>query len=153
MKKLTIAALFAAQTLTAAQPVMAAGMVEAPDRQVGAFAGFRLRVPLDGDARKRPIRAGLAVAPMLRTGNRDGEVRTRFGEGLELGIAGENPARLSLAGTPVSQIGQGQAGSRDRRLGVSTLGWVAIGVGALVVVVVAAGAICLNDSDCLPDDD
>jgi len=151
MKKLVITALLAGQ-LTAAQPAFAADLAEARPQQMGAFAGFRMRVPLGGDPDRQQLRAGLTLAPTLHTQSSSGEIRTRFGEGLEFGISGDQPARLSLAGTPVSRLAQGPARPQGERAGVSTLGWIAIGVGALVTVVLVAGAICLSDNDCIPSE-
>ena len=135
MKKSIIAALIAGQLLTAAQPAFAAGLTGSPTQQMGAFAGFRLRVPLDGNAQQRQIRAGLTLAPTMHSRMIGGESRLRIGEGLELGMAGGGPARLSLAGTPVSQLAQGPRGPDGRRLGVSTAGWIGIGAGTVVVLV------------------
>jgi hypothetical protein len=134
MKRIAIAALIAAQTI--AQPAFAADFgdqqAESAQRQ-GAFAGARLRVPLGGEARGK-ARAGLALAPVLQGRRADGSVGTRFGEGVEFGFAGGKKAELSLAGRPVSQLAQGRAGPDGRKLGVSTIGWVAIGVGAALIV-------------------
>ena len=153
MKKLTIASVLAAQLLGAAQPVLAADLADARTHETGVFAGFRLRVPLAGETRSQPIRAGLAVAPTVQSrALNGGEVRTRFGEGLEFGVNGRQPIGLSVAGTPVSQLVQGPNGPQGDKAGVSTLGWVAIGVGALVAIVLVAGAICLSDNDCIPSE-
>jgi hypothetical protein len=151
MKASIIAALVAAQITLSAQPAFAAELVRdgasAPG-QAGAFAGARLRVPLGG-GREKPT-AGLALTSTLRSGT-SGELR--FAKGAELGLSGKDSRiQLSLAGTPVSQLAQGGRGPQGRKQGVSTLGWVAIGVGALVLVVVAATAICLSDNDCVPSE-
>ena len=151
MKTLTICALLLAQLSAVAAPASAADLTDVRSQQSGAFAGFRLRVPLDNEAR-RPIRAGLAVTPTFRSQSVDGEIRTRFGEGLELGVTGDRPLALSFAGTPVSRLVRGPAGPEGDKAGVSTLGWIAIGVGALVTVVLVAGAICLSDDDCIPSE-
>ena len=74
MKKLTIAAVLAAQMLTAAQPALAADLTDTRAQRTGAFAGFRLRLPLDGEAGRQPIRAGLTLAPTFQTESRSGEV-------------------------------------------------------------------------------
>ena len=152
MRKFMITALLAAQLLAAAQPAMAADLTDTQAQHMGAFAGLRLRVPLDPESRRQPIRVGLTVAPTLHTQSQSGEVRTRFGEGLEFGVNGREPLRLSFAGKPVSHLVQGKSGPGGERTGVSTLGWVAIGVGALAAVVLVAGAICLSDSDCIPSE-
>lgn len=152
MKTLTIAALLAGQALAATQPAFAAELSENRTRQVGAFAGFRLRAPLDGNAQERQVRAGLTVSPVMHGRTMSGESQVRIGEGLELGIAGDQPIRLSLAGTPVSQLAQGPAGPDGRRMGISTIGWIAIGVGVAAVIVVGAAALCASDHDCLPSE-
>ncbi len=153
MKSLAMTGLIAAQLLTTAQPALAADLTDTRTHQTGVFAGVRLRVALDGATERQPLRAGLAVAPTVQSRSiAGGEVRTRFGEGLELGVRGGEPIRLSLAGTPVSQLAQGPRGPEGERAGVSTLGWIAIGVGALVTIVVVASAICLSDNDCIPSE-
>ena len=130
MKKLTIVALAAALSLTVAQPAGAAEAATAYETRPGAFAGLRVRVPLDGNARQQQIRAGLAVAPTLQTRATDGATRTRIGEGLELGVALRSPVALTLAGTRIDRL----AAPDSRRAGVSTQGWIAIGVGTLIVL-------------------
>jgi hypothetical protein len=152
MKTLTIAALIGAQLLAAAQPALAAELDEPRIRQMGAFGGLRFRVPLDGNARQRQVRAGLTIAPTLHSRSAEGETRLRIGEGLELGVAGREPMRLSLAGMPVSRLAEGPVGPDGQRLGVSTLGWIAIGVGAVVVLTVGAIALCMEDSECNPSE-
>lgn len=137
MRKLLIAGLVAAaQVLPASQPAMAAELHQ--DRmgmpnQMSAFAGARLRVPLGG--REKP-QAGLALTSTLR-GGATGELR--FGKGAELGFSGDEKVRLSLAGRPLSQLAPGGRVGQGRKLGVSTLGYVAIGVGVVAVVTLAAG--------------
>ena len=152
MKILTMTALIAAQMLAFVQPAGAAELTEARTQQMGGFAGLRLRVPMDGNAEQRQIRAGLTVAPVMQSRTMSGESQVRIGEGLELGIAGDQPIRLSLAGTPVSQLAQGPAGPDGRRMGISTIGWIAIGVGVAAVIVVGAAVLCASDHDCLPSE-
>lgn len=132
MKKLTIAALIAGQLMTTAAPAVAAELTEARTQQMGGFAGLRVRLPLDGRAGERQLRAGLAVAPVMQTRTLEGEMRTRIGEGLELGVTSREPVRLSVAGTPVSQLAQGPVGPDGQRLGVSNVGWIAIGAGVVI---------------------
>ena len=147
MKKPTIAALVAGQLLATAQPAFAAELAETRSQQMGAFAGFRMRVPLDGRAADRQVRAGLTVAPTLHSLTADGEVRLRIGEGLELGVTGGEPVRLSLAGTPVNRLARGPVGPDGRRMGISTIGWIAIGVGTVVLVTVGFGYVLYRASD------
>jgi len=152
MRKLLIAGLVAGQVVATAQPALAAELH--PDRpgmpnQVSAFAGARLRVPLGGG--KEKPRAGLALTSTLRSGA-TGELR--FARGAELGLAGgESSVRLTLGGMPVSRLVQGRSGPDGRKLGVSTLGWVAIGVGALAVTYLALFELCKDGEICGDDGD
>ncbi len=150
MKKLLIASLVSAQVLAGATPAMAQNFGASREVEAGAFAGVRLRVPFGGSAQREPVRAGLAVAPTVRTEYSDGRSRTRIGEGLEFGVTSRGSMQLSLAGTPVNRLVQGRTGPDGRRLSVSTVGWVAIGVGVLVL---AAGGFywwLLEESECGP---
>ena len=148
MKTLTMTAVLAAQLLVVARPAMAAELAETRTQQMGAFGGVRLRVPLDGGAAAdRRIRAGLTVAPTLHSRDLRGNSQMRMGEGLELGFNGDDRVRLALAGTPVSRIAQGPAGPDGRRMGVSTVGWIAIGVGVAAVAVATWFVIAINDDD------
>jgi hypothetical protein len=149
MKRLTIAALAAAQIATAAQPAMAAELVgengTVAARQ-GAFAGARLRIPLDG-AGARKAQAGLTLAPQISGRQADGSLRTRFGEGLELRLAGESKPQLALGGRSFAQLTAGRTGPDDRKMGISTIGWVAIGVGVTAIVLVGLGVAC-QETNC-----
>jgi hypothetical protein len=155
MKKIIIGALIASQIGLAAQPAFAADLTNdrsSMAQRQGAFAGARLRVPLGGDNSSK-VRAGLTIAPLVQGRSSSGEIRTRLGEGLEFGIAGQaRKPGLSIAGTPVSQLAQGKAGPTGARKGVSTLGWVAIGVGVVLVSLVAITAACVSDTDCIPSE-
>jgi hypothetical protein len=156
MKKLTIAALLAVQLPGAAQPAAAADFAAQEQRQIGAFLGARLRVPFGGGRDNRQVRAGLTLAPTTHMRGMDGAVRMRLGEGLELGIGPNRPLELSLAGTRIDRLGLAPGGTAPggRRAGVSTLGWIAIGVGAAIVVTAAAGYLWLEDAlDCDSGDD
>lgn len=143
MRRALIAGLVAAaQVAVAAQPVAAAELqreASGPD-QVGSFVGARMRVPL-GVTREKP-HAGLAFTATRRAG----EAGTlRFSKGMELGFSGDEKVRLSLAGTPVSQLRAGRSGPKGGKAGVSTLGYVAIGVGVVAVVTLAAGVWFVNE--------
>jgi hypothetical protein len=78
-----------------------------------------------------------------------------IGEGLQLSLTPGGPLELDLAGTRLDRfrLAPGGATSGGPRAGISTLGWIAIGVGATAVVLVTATAICLESSGCIPDDD
>jgi hypothetical protein len=144
LHKLTIVSL----SLSAAiQPVGAATLD--PDRNVatgqqttGAFAGARVRLPLGPDS---TVSAGLAFAPIGRSIGNDGAVRMRFGEGLALGFGTQQQVTLTLAGTRVDRLGfrsNGREVPVGDRKGISTVGYVAIGAGlVLVAAFVAYGAI------------
>jgi hypothetical protein len=155
MRKLLIAALVAAQTTAVAPPAFAAELADhaAPGGQrQGAFAGARVRIPL-GSA-KAKVRAGLTVAPMRQGRASDGSLRTSFGQGLELGLGETGKPALSLAGQRMDRLALGPNGKapEGKRAGVSTLGWVAIGVGFVALVLVALVAACSADDDCPPSE-
>jgi hypothetical protein len=152
MKFVALGAVVAAQIVFAAQPAVAAELRQdgmGASNQVGAFAGARLRVPLGGGSEKP--QAGLALTSTLRSGA-TGELR--FAKGAELGISGGDSAvRLTLGGMPVSRLAQGRAGPDGHKLGVSTIGWVAIGVGALAVTYFALFSLCRDGEICGDDGD
>ena len=148
MKAVMIAAILGGQAMIAAQPALAAELTDGRTQQMGAFAGLRMRMPLDGTAQQRRIRAGLTLAPTMHSRSADGAVRMRMGEGLELGLSGDSPVRLSIAGTPVSRLAQGPAAPDGAKAGISTLGWVAISVGVIAVTVFALGQLCVDGEIC-----
>lgn len=130
MRKLMIAALLAGQ---AATPAVAADLVDTRSENVrqGAFAGARLRISLDREARER-VRAGVTIAPTRHDVRSDGTARLRLGEGLEFGATERGAPALTLAGQPVRDLAApvGPAGTSRN---ISTIGWVAIGVGVVAV--------------------
>ena len=132
MKLLLLAAALSGAVLSAASPALAAdiedGRTVAP-AAFGAFAGARLRVPLG--SREGP-KAGLALTNVRV----DGSGARRFSRGVEFGFGGADKLQLSIAGQRVDRLGM-QPGGRSpegQRLGISTVGWVAIGVGVAAVV-------------------
>jgi hypothetical protein len=146
------AMLCVAQTIGATTPARGADLHReatstTTGTRTGAFAGARLRLPL-GPARTERLRAGLTVAPMVEARQSDGSVRTRFGEGLELGVSGDETVGLSFA-----PLARAKAGPRGRKAGVSSLGWVGIGVGAVLVVVASAYVLCFSGAVCNFDDE
>lgn len=150
MKRMTIAALAAAQLLGAAGPASAADLVSAEETRAGAFGGLRISVPIDGVRRDvRPIRAGLTIAPTLQARNLQGETRTLIGQGFELGIAGRGPVTLSLAGTRLDRLGAAQDETEDEdEGGISTLAIVGIGAAVLIGVVAASFQLCVDGEIC-----
>lgn len=154
MKNYVLAGLVAAQSLLAANPAVAAPFEEMTAVRSGTFAGARIRLSLGGQQHDRRFRAGLAISPTMRSQALSGEIRTRFGEGLELGIAGDRSLAFSLGGRPVSRLMPGSRKSEgDKRLSASTAGKVAIGAGAVALV---AGAVILgiviSHADDAPDE-
>jgi hypothetical protein len=153
MRKLLIAALIAGQITAASTPLRAAELINAdPARSphMGTFVGGRLVVPLDGE-RRRETRATLTAAPMLHSTRPDGDTRMRIGQGLELGLVGAQP-RVDFAGRPVSRlVRQGEAPG-GRQQNISTVGWVAIGVGVLAVSVFLLYGLCGSGEICDVDE-
>jgi hypothetical protein len=101
MKKLTICALLAAQLLSAAPPLAAAPLHDdrfaSGEQQRGAFIGARFRIPFGGEESGRP-RAALALTSVEHGFRADGRTRTRFAEGIELGVSPNRPLTLSIGG-------------------------------------------------------
>lgn len=144
MKKLPITAFCAAQFMASACPASAAELQRNPPAgasQVGSFVGARARIPLG--ATREKAHAGLAFTATQRSGETGA---LRFSTGMELGFAGDAKVRLSLAGRPVSRLGQGGAAPEGRRLGMSTLGWVGIGVAVVAVGGVLWFVDAMNDA-------
>jgi hypothetical protein len=147
MKKLTIAALLAGQVAATAQPALAADFAATQEQRAGAFAGFRVRMPLDGPQR-RELRAGLTLAPTLQSRAIDGETRTRIGEGLEFGYRSNRPLSFSLAGQDLNGRRFGAAQGDDDHHGLST-GEILLIAGG--VIVVTAGVVAVAFLDAIDD--
>jgi hypothetical protein len=134
----------AAQALSWGQPAAAAELAPAWDpapAQRGAFAGARLRVPLGAGA--QTPRAGLALAGVERSRTTG---QSRMGAGVEAGFAPGRGLGLAIGGRPAGQL------AARRKAGVSTLGWVAIGIGATAVVAVVGYGLWLNHELSEPHD-
>ena len=141
MRRIVVAATIAAEL--AAAPAAAADLVD--DRsivaqQAGSFSGARIRIALGGGEREGRVRAGLVMAPTLRSEAADRRGSLRFGEGIELGFDQDRPFALSIAGQ--SLTGDQARRTSGPRAGVSTLAWVAIGTG----IVLVAGALLFVDA-------
>jgi len=154
MKKWIIAAFLAGQIVTVAQPAPAADLDEAEQPHVGAFGGLRVRVLLGGDPRQRQVRGGLAIAPTLQGGNMHGERPLRIGEGVELGFRSGRSLSLSVAGMDVRdpRLGVAQDEEEDGDDGVSTVGWIAIGTGVVVLALGGFYVWVMEESECGPGD-
>jgi hypothetical protein len=131
--------LLAGQLLAAAEPVMAAELTGDGDQRMGAFGGLRVRLPLGGQASERQLRAGLTLAPVLHDRLAGGEPRLRIGEGLELGLRGRAPMRLSIAGQDVRRLAARESGD-DGGIPTGALiagGLVLVALGSVIFVAVA----------------
>jgi len=137
-------------------PVIVAGLIAAPaqardpavDVGPGAFFGARMKISLGG---KTPAKAhaSLAIAPTRGSVSSDGMVRTRIGEGFALEFAPGAKPTLTLAGVRADYALGLQPGKRidpDQIQGVSTTGWVAIGVGTVLVAGLVGYGILLNEA-------
>ncbi len=154
MRPFILSVLAAGQLAVAAQPTLAAELEPGEQTRVGMFGGAQIRLPIGGDARAPRPSFALGIAPVARSQRLDGSSRLRIGEGFQLRLRPQEQVELRLAGTRLDRLGIAPNGNAPggRRAGVSTLGWIAIGVGAAVVIVVAATAICVSDSDCIPSE-
>ena len=136
-----IAAITAAQ-LVASGPAAAAELVDdsrSVRQERGAFAGARIRLPFGA---RQKVDAGLTLASAQR--NASGAVK--LSEGVELGVAGGRKLRLSAGGRPADVVSKPKAG-------VSTTGWVGIGVGTLAVILGIAYLVFQDAVDCSEDPD
>jgi len=139
MKRLMMVTLLGAQLLAAAEPAMAAELAAHDEQRIGAFGGLRVRLPLGRRASDRQLRAGLTLAPALHGRLANGESRLRIGEGLELGLRGRAPMRLSIAGQDVRRLAARETGD-DGGIPTGALiagGIVLVALGSVVFVAVA----------------
>lgn len=116
------------------------------DAHAGAFVGARFRLTLGASVPTRP-QAALTVAPTQSYRSGNGRTVTHFGEGVALDFANRNPT-LTLAGVPADvALGLRQDGSLEakQKLGISTLGWVAIGTVAVAAVIVVTQFTCIGE--------
>jgi hypothetical protein len=90
----------------------------------GMFVGAQLKMSFGGQARSQP-RAQLALAPTRSTFSDSGRSTARIGEGLALDFTSNAKPTLTLAGMRADTA----LGDRERKMGISSTGWVAIGLG------------------------
>lgn len=151
MKKMMMASLLAAQVMVAAEPAAAAkidDLAVSARHGTGAFAGFRLRVALDGGPREERVRAGLALAPTVHRPTSQGARSLAIGEGLELGYRTDRPLSLSLAGRDLDRRSLKASGDDDG--GVPTWALVAGGIAASLGV---AYLVFMEAIDCDADEE
>ena len=152
MKKIAMIALIAAQLSSPATAAELMRDASAQERRMGAFAGARFRISLDRAPRER-VRAGLSLSPTIHDLRADGSASMRIGEGLEFGASERRAPGVLLAGQPVSALVQRGEGPDGRRQNVSTVAWVAIGVGVVAVSVFLLYGLCGSGEICSTDDD
>src|SRR5262245_6655122 len=129
MRKLTLC--LAGFSLLAMPFEANAAQYENSDVHTGAFVGARFQIQLGGHAVSRP-RALLTVAPTLSRTSSNGFSRMTIGEGVALNFGSSPRPTLTLAGVRAdTALGLRPNGNveSDKRLGVSSGGWVAIGLG------------------------
>ena len=151
MKGILIAAILVSQAMST--PAVAADLepeARMSPRQAGAFAGARLRIPFGGGEAGKVL-GSLALAPTLHSRRSDGSVRTRLGQGVELGTSGGEKLQVALGGRAVSQIAGGGRVPDGPKAGISPIGWVAIG--AAVAAIAYAAWFVHEMNDCDPHDD
>lgn len=154
MKSAIISVLIASQIAVAATPATAASIEDsqmAGQRNIGGFAGARIRMPL-GSSEKKP-HIGLALTSTQRNGPTG---TLRFSQGFEMGVSGEGKAGFSIAGQqlgakPPAFVSRPGEAPKGQKAGVSTMGWVLIGVGTLAVLAVGAMVIC-QETNCINSD-
>jgi hypothetical protein len=109
----------------------------------GMFVGAQFKMSFGGQARSQP-RAQLAFAPTRSSFSNSGRATTRIGEGLALDFTSNAKPTLTLAGMRADTAlhpQRGIPGDRERKLGISSTGWVAIGLG---VAALAGGVYFLH---------
>ena len=100
------------------------------------FVGAKLRLSMGGKYASKPS-AALAIAPAQSRISGNGMVSTRIGEGIALNFTSRAKPTLTLAGARAdTALGLRRDGKRvsDERLGLSTGGWIAIGVGSAALI-------------------
>jgi hypothetical protein len=130
---------FVTAALLLAAPVQARDWSDqTTGRQTGAFVGAQLHVPLGGKTKAEP-RASLGVAPTFTRVSTHG-IHTSIGEGLALNLALKSKPQLTLAGVRADRalgLAARDGPDMEAKNGISTGGWIAIGVGTVLV----AGAV------------
>ncbi len=98
LRYIAAAALVLAPGAAYASPPALSGFNSAQDVRMGAFFGLRLRLPLGGPDRERQVRAVLTMAPTVHRVDSEGALRSRTGEGIEIGFRSDGKRTFSLAG-------------------------------------------------------
>ena len=121
--------------------MIAAGLFTSPaqaadwsDVQPGTFVGARLSV--GGRNGGRPS-AALTFAPTQNRISSGGMTSMRIGEGVALNLSPGSKPTLTLAGVRADialRLQKAEDVGADKKLGVSTGGWIAIGVGSAALI-------------------
>jgi len=125
--------------------------------RIGAFAGVHLQIPMGKRSERRSAHFGLTLAPTATRISPEGFARSRIGEGVALDFAERSGAQLKIGGLPAkAALGLNPVNTTrvENRNGISTAGWIGIGVG--VGAVLAVGGLLLwadHISDCEERDD
>jgi hypothetical protein len=109
----------------------------------GAFIGAQFKTSFGGPTRSQP-HAQLAFAPTRSRLSNSGQLTTRIGEGLALDFTSNAKPTLTLAGIRADtalRLTRATRSETGQKSGISTTGWVAIGVG---VAALAGGAYLLH---------
>lgn len=121
---------------TLADPIRA----ELPQGQdgfrLGVFVGARVQLSLGGHRRLAP-RGGLAIAPTRSRFSTNEMVGPRIGEGVALNFMSSSRPAITVAGIRAADVfdlpGRSQV-DEDTKVGISTGGWLAIGLGLTAVI-------------------
>jgi opacity protein-like surface antigen len=125
-------ALFMLATIFCIAPAQAADW---SDMRHGTFVGARLTI---GSKTNGKPSAALTIAPTQHRLSHNGLSSMRIGEGIALNLTSGAKPTLTLAGVRADIVlGLHRSGDldADQKLGVSTGGWIAIGVASAAVVV------------------
>jgi len=149
-----VTAFIAAAILTA--PSHAAGWQgQESDVRRGAFLGAQISIPLGGQARSRPF-SQLAIAPMTVASDHR-RVSAFIGQGLALRIGREAKPSIMIGGVRADHalgLNRSKQVQAEQKMGLSTGGWIAIGLATAIGVgflIVAnhcedhSGTICGDD--------
>jgi hypothetical protein len=123
---------------------------EVVGRSTGVFVGAQFRVPLNGKAKAKP-RATLGISPAFSRATMHG-TRTAIGDGLGLSFTPGAKPNLTLGAARADRalgLTRRSGPGAHNKQGISTLGWVGIGVGtALVAGVIGLALWADHVSDC-----
>lgn len=140
--------------------MIATGLVTTPaqaadwsDVRPGTFVGARLTI--GGKPGGRPS-AALTIAPTQNRISQDGMSSMRIGDGIALNLTPGAKPTLTLAGVRADTalgLQRDRDLDSDNKLGISTGGWVAVGVGTVLAVGAAAFLVAIDCDESDSSDD